>query len=41
MPQSLSQIYIHIIFSTKHREPVLHSVCRKTIEPNAVKGSKL
>ena len=26
MPQSLSQIYIHIIFSTKHREAVLHKV---------------
>ena len=23
MPQSLSKIYIHLIFSTKHREPFL------------------
>jgi len=24
MPQSLSQIWVHIIFSTKHREPMLN-----------------
>ena len=23
MPQSLSQLYIHLVFSTKHREPLL------------------
>ena len=23
MPQSLSQLYVHLIFSTKHREPIL------------------
>lgn len=23
MPQSLSQLYVHLIFSTKHREPML------------------
>ena len=23
MPQSLSQLYVHLIFSTKHREPLL------------------
>jgi putative transposase len=25
MPQSLSQVYVHLIFSTKHREPMLFS----------------
>ncbi|MEO7673070.1 MAG: IS200/IS605 family transposase [Pyrinomonadaceae bacterium] len=24
MPQSLSQIYIHLVFSTKNREPLIH-----------------
>jgi REP element-mobilizing transposase RayT len=23
MPQSLSQLYVHLVFSTKHREPLL------------------
>ncbi len=30
MSQSLSEIYLHVIFSTKYREPVLH----KTIQPD-------
>ena len=30
MSQSLSEIYLHIVFSTKYREPVLH----KTIQPD-------
>ena len=25
MPQSLAQIYVHIVFSTKNRRPWLHS----------------
>jgi REP element-mobilizing transposase RayT len=25
MPQSLSQLYVHLVFSTKHREPTLLS----------------
>ena len=25
MPQSLSQIYLHIVFSTKERQPYLHA----------------
>ena len=24
MPQSLSAVYIHLVFSTKHRHPFLH-----------------
>jgi len=26
MPQSLAQIYLHIVFSTKHREPFLRDI---------------
>jgi REP element-mobilizing transposase RayT len=29
MPQSLSQIYVHLIFSTKHRQPLLFSPVRE------------
>ena len=29
MPQSLSQLYVHLIFSTKHREPMLLSPLRE------------
>jgi putative transposase len=25
MPQSLAKIYVHIIYSTKHRQPLIHS----------------
>ena len=28
MPQSLSKLYVHLIFSTKHREPLLISSVR-------------
>jgi REP element-mobilizing transposase RayT len=28
MPQSLSKLYVHLIFSTKHREPLLLSTVR-------------
>ncbi len=31
MPQSLSQIYVHLIFSTKHREPTLLSPVRNDL----------
>jgi len=26
MPQSLVQIYVHLVFSTKHRQPFLHDL---------------
>jgi REP element-mobilizing transposase RayT len=29
MPQSLSQLYVHLIFSTKNREPMLLSPVRE------------
>ena len=29
MPQSLSQLYVHLVFSTKHREPILLSPLRE------------
>ena len=29
MPQSLSQVYVHLVFSTKHREPLLLSPVRE------------
>jgi len=29
MPQSLSQLYVHLVFSTKHREPMLLSTVRE------------
>ncbi|MFB3922024.1 MAG: IS200/IS605 family transposase [Terriglobia bacterium] len=29
MPQSLSQLYVHLVFSTKHREPLLWSPTRE------------
>jgi putative transposase len=28
MPQSLAQVAVHLVFSTKHREPFLRSDCR-------------
>ena len=31
MPQSLSQLYVHLIFSTKHREPMLLSPVREDL----------
>jgi len=31
MPQSLSQLYVHLIFSTKHCEPMLLSTVRKAL----------
>jgi REP element-mobilizing transposase RayT len=31
MPQSLSQLYVHLIFSTKHREPMLLSPARQDL----------
>ena len=31
MPQSLSQLYVHLIFSTKHREPMLLSPVRQDL----------
>jgi REP element-mobilizing transposase RayT len=31
MPQSLSQLYVHLVFSTKHREPLLLSPVRKRL----------
>jgi len=29
MPQSLSKLYVHLVFSTKHREPLLLSPVRE------------
>jgi REP element-mobilizing transposase RayT len=31
MPQSLSKVYVHLIFSTKHREPLLLSSVRGSL----------
>ena len=31
MPQSLSQLYVHLVFSTKHREPMLLSPVREPL----------
>lgn len=31
MPQSLSRVYVHLIFSTKHRLPVLHDDVRESL----------
>ncbi len=31
MPQSLAQLHIHLIFSTKNREPVLHDAVRDAL----------
>jgi REP element-mobilizing transposase RayT len=31
MPQSLSQLYVHLVFSTKHREPLLSSPVRERL----------
>ena len=31
MPQSLAKLYVHLIFSTKHREPLLLSSARDTL----------
>jgi REP element-mobilizing transposase RayT len=33
MPQSLSSILIHLIFSTKHREPFITSVIESELHP--------
>jgi len=33
MPQSLSRILVHLVFSTKHREPVLSSVLQADLHP--------
>ena len=33
MPQSLAQLYIHLVFSTKHREPWLAPTLRTKIHP--------
>ena len=33
MPQSLSRILVHLVFSTKHREPVLSSVLQTDLHP--------
>jgi REP element-mobilizing transposase RayT len=31
MPQSLSQLYVHLVFSTKHREPLLSLPVRERL----------
>src|ERR1017187_2996746 len=31
MPQSLARLHIHLIFSTKNREPVLHDAVRNSL----------
>jgi REP element-mobilizing transposase RayT len=31
MPQSLSKLYVHLIFSTRHREPLLMSSVRSPL----------
>jgi REP element-mobilizing transposase RayT len=31
MPQSLASLPIHLIFSTKHREPILHDTIRESL----------
>ena len=31
MPQSLYQLYVHLVFSTKHREPMLLSPVRERL----------
>lgn len=31
MPQSLAQLHIHLVFATKHREPVLQPTIRSTL----------
>ena len=33
MPQSLSQLYLHLAFSTKHREPLLLAPLRAHMHP--------
>jgi putative transposase len=33
MPQSLVQIFVHLVFSTKHRAPVLSSAVRHELHP--------
>jgi len=33
MPQSLSQLYVHLAFSTKHREPILLAPLRAQMHP--------
>ena len=33
MPQSLSQLYVHLVFSTKHREPFLGAPLRTQMHP--------
>jgi hypothetical protein len=32
MPQSLSKLYVHLVFSTKHREPQLLSPVREKVD---------
>jgi len=36
MPQSLSKILVHLIFSTKHREPLIHPELRPRLYANIV-----
>lgn len=31
MPQSLAAIYVHLVFSTKHRSPILHESIRSDL----------
>ncbi|EMR01305.1 transposase [Cesiribacter andamanensis] len=31
MPQSLTQIYVHLVFSTKNREPLLFSPVKEEV----------
>ena len=31
MPQSLSKVYVHITFSTKHRQPIIDENIEKTL----------
>ena len=31
MPQSLARLHVHLIFSTKHREPLLHDAVRDSL----------
>jgi len=31
MPQSLAKLHVHLVFSTKHREPLLHDNIRESL----------
>jgi REP element-mobilizing transposase RayT len=31
MPQSLARLHVHLVFSTKHRAPILHDGIRETL----------